>query len=212
MCGLYVTIAGTMGVGKTTVSQVLRKRLKNAFLMEEHFAENHFLTRFYDDMSRWAFHSQSFFMMEKINQNKEAVRLLQQYDVVIQDTPIMQDVFSYAKAQYIQGNMDDAEFGLYTKIYAGFVENLRQPDVIIYLEADIETLVDRLEKRNRSFEQDIPRDYLLLLDRLNKDWLKKEDHTKIMRIDTTDIDLRENSPDSDDFMQTFMHKYIHANE
>lgn len=181
-----------MGVGKTTVARILSERLENSFLIEENFADNQFLARFYEDMPRWAFHSQSFFLMEKINQTFEAGKLLARYGVVIQDTPIVQDVFSYAKAQFIQGNMDEAEFALYTKIYAGFVENLRKPDLIIYLNADIDAVADRLAKRNRDFEQNVSKDYLKLLDRLNKEWLRKEDRKKILKIDTDNVDLRVN--------------------
>ena len=102
---------GTMASGKTTVAKLLAKELKYK-LIEENFGENKFLPRFYKDMKRWAFHSQTFFLMEKVTQMIETGKLLAKKNV-IQDTPIQQDAFSYAKAQNVLGNIDDAEWKLY---------------------------------------------------------------------------------------------------
>src|SRR3990167_8714570 len=115
---LYLSVMGTMGSGKTTVARLIAKEL-TFHLIEENFGENAFLPRFYHDMKRWAFHSQTFFLMEKITQMLETPKLLQKYSVV-QDTPIQQDAFSYAKAQHVLGNIDDAEWRLYQKIYRSF--------------------------------------------------------------------------------------------
>jgi len=103
---LYISIMGTMGSGKTTAARLIADRL-SFLLLEENFGENAFLPRFYKDMNKWAFHSQTFFLMEKITQTLETPKLLEKTSVV-QDTPIEQDVFSYAKAQHVLGHMDDA--------------------------------------------------------------------------------------------------------
>src|SRR3989344_2668829 len=115
---LYLSIMGTIGSGKTTVAGLLAKELK-FHLIEENFGENAFLSRFYTDMKRWAFHSQTFFLMEKISQMLETPKLFEKHSI-IQDTPIQQDAFSYAKAQHVLGNMDDAEWRLYQKNYTSF--------------------------------------------------------------------------------------------
>src|SRR4030042_4467619 len=130
----YLSVAGILGVGKTTVAKLLTERLGTQIL-EENFAENQFLPRFYQDMRRWAFHSQTFFLLEKVKQTFQSKKILASGQSVVQDTPIIQDVQSYAKAQYILGNMDEAEFNLYTKTYSLFVKRLPQPNLIIYLEA-----------------------------------------------------------------------------
>src|SRR3989344_2707050 len=113
----YVSIMGTIGSGKTTVARLLARELKFQ-LLEEHFGENAFLPRFYGDMKRWAFHSQTFYLMEKITQMlqtnvtrsyppaggepKDPHRMSHaRMKGVIQDVPIQQDVFSYAKAQHV---------------------------------------------------------------------------------------------------------------
>src|SRR5438876_5706677 len=130
---LYISVMGTMGSGKTTATKLLAKELR-FHLLEENFGDNAFLPRFYGDMKRWAFHSQTFYLTEKINQMLETTTLLTKYSVV-QDTPITQDAFSYAKAQHVLGNIDDAEWHLYQKIYKSFEPYFPKPDFIIYLHA-----------------------------------------------------------------------------
>jgi deoxyadenosine/deoxycytidine kinase len=165
----YISVMGTMGSGKTTAARLLARELKFQ-LVEENFGENAFLPRFYEDMKRWAFHSQTFFLMEKITQMLETPKLLAKGPVV-QDTPIQQDAFSYAKALNVLGNIDDAEWKLYQKIYRSFEPYFPKPDCIIFLETSITTIADRIEKRGRGYEKKIPLSYLELLDMLNNKWL-----------------------------------------
>lgn len=182
---LYLSIMGTMGSGKTTVARLLAKELKFQ-LIEENFGENAFLPRFYTDMKRWAFHSQTFFLMEKTRQLLDIAELLgdstsevkevrtskvRNFQGIVQDTPIQQDAFSYAKAQHVLGNIDDAEWRLYQKIYKSFEPYFSRPDLIVYLETTVPILADRIESRGRGYEQKIPQSYLELLDMLNHKWL-----------------------------------------
>lgn len=160
---------GTMGSGKTTVARLLAKSLRYR-LIEENFGENAFLARFYADMKRWAFHSQTFFLMEKITQMFQTARVLEKH-AIVQDTPIMQDVFSYAKAQHVLGNIDDAEWRLYEKIYASFIPYIPVPDYIVFLETTPQELTKRIRSRGRSYELTIPTSYIELLDMLNHRWL-----------------------------------------
>jgi len=177
-----------MGVGKTTVARLLAERL-GAAILEENFGENQFLPRFYQNMPRWAFHSQTFFLLEKIKQMLETRKILANRQSVIQDTPIIQDVQSYAKAQYILGNMDEAEFNLYIKIYSLFIKRLPRPDLIVYLEASWPTVLKRQTLRDRGFESQIPKNYLELLDKLNRQWKRKYNHQNILRVKTDHLDF-----------------------
>lgn len=178
---------GTLGSGKTTVARLVARELK-LHLLEENFGENAFLPRFYQDMKRWAFHSQTFFLMEKIKQMMETHTILEKHSVV-QDTPIQQDAFSYAKAQYILENMDDAEWWLYQKVYRAFEPFLPKPDLVIYLETSITTLTDRIEKRGRSYERKIPLSYLELLDMLNHRWIKDNKAIPVLTIKTDGLNI-----------------------
>jgi deoxyadenosine/deoxycytidine kinase len=184
---IYVSVMGTMGSGKTTASKILARHFKWK-LLEENFGENTFLARFYGDMKRWAFHSQTFFLMEKITQMFDTKRLLE-HTSVIQDTPIIQDVYSYAKAQHVLGNIDDAEWKLYQKIYSSFEPHFPQPNVIVYLETSLSHISDRIEKRARSYEQKIPDSYLELLDMLNRKWISENKKIPIVTINTDGLNI-----------------------
>lgn len=186
----YISIMGTMGAGKTTAARLLSKTFKYR-LIEENFGENAFLSRFYDDMKRWAFHSQTFFLMEKISQMLETKRLLEKTPV-IQDTPIEQDVYSYAKAQHVLGYIDDAEWNLYQKIYHSFTPYFSVPDAILFLDTSIASIAGRIESRGRGYEQKIPLSYLELLDMLNRKWLSEQKDIPVIRIDTNSLNIVRN--------------------
>ncbi|EKD62816.1 MAG: deoxynucleoside kinase [uncultured bacterium] len=195
----YVAVAGTMGVGKSTVARLLAHKL-GFTLMPENFADNQFLPRFYKDMKRWAFHSQTFFLLEKAKQTLETKALLVQGKSIVQDTPIIQDVQSYAKAQFVLGNMNEAEFALYTKIYTSFVKRLPQPDLIVYLDGVLATFKRRIRSRYRQFEQQVPDAYLTLLDKLNRKWVRCLNHTTVLRIKTDRLNLVDNQRDIRQFL------------
>lgn len=178
----YISVMGTLGAGKTTTAKLLARELRY-HLIEENFGENAFLPRFYQDMKRWAFHSQTFFLMEKINQMLETPKLLEKKSVV-QDTPIQQDAFSYAKAQHVLGNIDDSEWRLYQKIYKSFEPYFPKPDAIIFLDTTIKTISDRIKKRGRNYEQKIPLSYLELLDMLNRKWISENKDIRVIHIKT----------------------------
>lgn len=188
---LYISVMGTMGSGKTTVARLLSKHLK-FHLLEENFGENAFLPRFYQDMKRWAFHSQTFFLMEKITQILETPAFLAKHSVV-QDTPIQQDAFSYAKAQHVLGNIDDAEWRLYQKIYHSFEPMFPVPDLIVYLETHVVVLEHRISSRGRGYEQKIPTSYLELLDMLNHKWLSEKKAIPVLSIETDGLNIVSNT-------------------
>ncbi len=200
----YLSVMGTMGSGKTTAARLIAKEL-GFHLIEENFGENAFLPRFYQDMKRWAFHSQTFFLMEKTQQLLYIARVLGKpepvegvskdpqltrgYRGIVQDTPIQQDAFSYAKALHILGNIDDAEWRLYQKIYRSFEPYFPIPDLIVYLETPIEVLMGRISKRKRVFEQAIPQSYMELLDMLNHKWLSENKHIPVCTIQTDGLNI-----------------------
>lgn len=199
---LYISVMGTMGSGKTTVARLIAKETRFR-LIEENFGENAFLSRFYQDMKRWAFHSQTFFLIEKISQMLETHKLLQKYSTpgveevrtpgvfrgIVQDTPIQQDAFSYAKAQHVLGNIDDAEWRLYQKIYRSFEPYFPKPDCIIYLETSVSALSGRIGKRGRGYEQKISLSYLELLDMLNHKWLSENKTIPVLSIETDGLNV-----------------------
>lgn len=186
----HIAVMGTMGSGKTTAAQLLARELQFT-LIEENVKENAFLPRFYKDMRRWAFHSQLFFLMEKIRQMTQSKGILEKTSVV-QDTPIIQDVYSYAKAQHELGNMDDAEWALYQKIYHEFAPHFSSPDLIVFLDTSIPVIEQRIASRGRGFEQEIPSDYLELLDTLNRKWLEQNTTIPVVVVHTDTLDISRN--------------------
>ncbi len=178
-----------MGVGKSTLTNILAEDF-GFFPVVENLRENLFLPKFYKDMKRWAFHSQIFFLVEKANQLKKLKRLKK---TIIQDVSIYQDVFSYAKAHYILGNMEAEEWKLYVKIFRALEKDLKKPDLIIFLNAPVETIFGRIVKRDRSYEVGTGKkklmDYLTLLQKLNESWIKKIGRKiKIKTIETDNFD------------------------
>lgn len=186
----YIVVMGTLGSGKTTASRLLARELQFK-LLEENVEENAFLPRFYKDMRRWALHSQVFFLMEKISQMIKAKSSLEKGSV-IQDTPIIQDVYSYAKAQHELGHMDDAEWALYLKIYNEFTPHFPTPDLIVFLDTSIPEIEKRIEERGRGFEQSIPTDYITLLDKLNRQWLEGNKSIPVIMVNTDTLDIARN--------------------
>jgi len=181
---------GTMGSGKTTAARLLAHSFKFT-LLEENFGENAFLSRFYSDMQRWAFHSQTFFLMEKITQMMDTCKLLKKHSI-IQDTPIQQDAFSYAKAQHVLGNIDDAEWKLYQKIYYSFEPQFPKPDLIVFLDTSLSEVEKRIASRGRGYESGIPQSYLELLDMLNKKWITEERVIPICAVFTDGLNIVKN--------------------
>lgn len=190
---LYLSVMGNMGSGKTTVSKLIAKHL-NFTLIEENFFQNPFLKDFYNDMHRWAFHSQTFFLTEKIKQMTQTKNLLRKKSVV-QDTPLYQDVHVWAEAQYESGHMNEAEFALYRKIYEMFLDQLISPDLIIYLKTSVEVIEERINARGRSFEAKVPRWYLVLLNWLLDKWVAKNKRVPVLTIETDGINIVKNQKD-----------------
>lgn len=189
-----------MASGKTTAARILAKDLK-FHLLEENFGENAFLPRFYADMKRWAFHSQTFFLMEKITQMLETRKLLEKTSI-IQDTPIQQDAFSYAKAQHVLGNIDDAEWKLYLKIYDAFEPLFPKPDLIVFLETSIGEIEKRIGARGRGYEQKIPQSYLELLDMLNHKWIAEQKEIAVLTIQTDGLHIVRSKKAQQQLIQT----------
>ncbi|MBI4066814.1 deoxynucleoside kinase, partial [Candidatus Gottesmanbacteria bacterium] len=193
----YISVAGTMGVGKTTLVKIIAKEFGHKPVLEN-FSANPFLPKFYKDMRRWAFHSQMFFLKEKISQIRQ-ISLMRETKIV-QDTPIYEDVFSYAKAQKLLGNMSNDEWKLYFDFYKSFEDDLIRPDRIIFLSASIEGIYQRIAQRTRDYEVKKKKKeflrYLKVLDGLNRGWIKNiKKKIKIVEIDTEHFDYVKNKKD-----------------
>lgn len=195
----FISIMGTMGCGKTTAAKLLAHSL-GIHLVEENYTDNAFLPLFYSDMPRWALHSQTFFLLEKMKQLEE-ISILLNTQPVLQDTPLYQDVFSYAKAQFMLGNMTQEEWELYIRIYTIGHAHLPKPDCIIYLDAPVSTIHNRIIGRGRSFEKTIPESYLALLHKLNAEWISQNTTIPLYTIDTNSLNIAQSHRDQQRFIE-----------
>lgn len=200
----YISIMGNIGSGKTTLIKSIAKHLK-FHLVEENVAENLFLADFYKEMKRWAFHSQTYYLTEKIKQMIEIKEILK-IKPVIQDTSILQDVFVFAEAQYEAGNMGKAEFDLYKKIYAMWQDAIPEPTLIVYLKTSVEVVEKRINKRARNFEDKVPRWYLVLLNWLLERWVSHNKKIPILTIDTDAINIVDSKKDVDKIVELIKKK------
>lgn len=153
---MYVAIAGNIGVGKSTLTGLLAERydLKPIY---ESVDENPYLADFYRDMKTYSFHSQMFFLAERLRQH---LRQVNPGDRIIQDRTIYEDAAIFARNLHNEGVMNDRDFDSYERMYEAIAATLRPPDLMIYLRARVPTLLKRIEERGRSYEANINADYL----------------------------------------------------
>ncbi|MGH7494232.1 MAG: deoxynucleoside kinase [bacterium] len=182
----FVAIAGNIGVGKTTLTNILIERQGWLGFLEKEVA-NPYLADFYGDMMRWSFHSQLFFLKERI---RDHLRIQQAGCTCVQDRTIYEDAEIFARNLFERGLMEARDFACYTDIYQAIASALRPPDVIVYLRASIWTLISRIRHRGRDYEQNIDKEYLAQLNIAYDHWARcmSEKHY-VMTVETDTLDL-----------------------
>jgi deoxyadenosine/deoxycytidine kinase len=163
----FIAIAGNVGVGKSTLTGLLAQRLgwKPFF---EAVDENPYLADFYSDMRAWSFHSQIFFLSRRLRHHRQ---LFDYPNSVVQDRSVYEDAEIFAHNLYLQGDMDERDYGSYRELYEVLTSFLPPPDLIVYLRASLPTLLNRIAMRGRDYEQDISHDYLERLNQLYEGWI-----------------------------------------
>lgn len=180
----YIAVAGNIGAGKSSLTGLLAKHF-NWEAFYESVDDNPYLADFYEDMLRWSFNLQIYFLSSRFRHQKE---MLEQQISLIQDRTIYEDVEIFAKNLHEMNLMSDRDFENYEALFHEMSHYLRPPDLLIYLRAQVPTLVRQIQQRGRDYENTIRIDYLERLNRLYEDWIDRYPFEKLI-IDTDDIDF-----------------------
>jgi deoxyadenosine/deoxycytidine kinase len=185
MTNCFIAIAGNIGVGKSTLTALLAQSLGWTPFYEP-AAENPYLADFYEDMQRWSFPSQVFFLAQRVRQHKE---LLERGEPVVLDRSVYEDAEIFACNLYLRGAMSERDWRTYEGLYRTLSSLLRPPDLVVYLRASAPTLIRRIAQRGRDYERDIAPDYLVSLNILYEDWAARFTASPVLAIETDAVDF-----------------------
>ncbi|MCT2536965.1 deoxynucleoside kinase [Aquibacillus koreensis] len=182
-----ITIAGTVGVGKSTMTNALADALNFRTSLEK-VDTNPYLDKFYNDFGRWSFHLQIYFLAERF---KEQKRIFEYGGGFIQDRSIYEDTGIFAKMHYEKGTMTGVDYETYRSLFDAMVMTpyFPHPDLLIYLEGSFEDIVDRIKLRGRPMEQQTPLSYWEEMHHRYENWINSFNSCPILRINIADYDL-----------------------
>ncbi|MBC6366112.1 deoxynucleoside kinase [Algoriphagus sp. AK58] len=188
---MHLAVSGNIGSGKTTLTEKLAKHYgwKAEF---EAVDDNPYLPDFYEDMKRWAFHLQVYFLNSRFNQIKK----IQESPIpTIQDRTIYEDAYIFAANLYKSKLLTERDYWNYRSLFDSMISHVKAPDLLIYLKADIPKLVGQIEKRGRSYETAMRIDYLKNLNSHYEDWIGNYREGKLLIVDVNDLDFVERPED-----------------
>jgi len=184
-----ITIAGTVGVGKSTMTNALANALDFRTSFEK-VDTNPYLDKFYADFTRWSFHLQVYFLAERF---KEQKRIFEYGGGFIQDRSIYEDTGIFAKMHFEKGTMSKVDYETYTSLFEAMVMTpyFPHPDLLIYLEGSIDDIIGRIKERGRPMEQQTPIDYWNEMHQRYEDWINSFSACPVLRININDYDIRD---------------------
>lgn len=188
---MHIAIAGNIGAGKTTLTKLLAKKF-NWTPQYEDVDRNPYLDDFYDDMQKWAFNLQIYFLGSRFNQVKE---IRESGKDIIQDRTIHEDAYIFASNLHDMGLLMSRDYENYLSVFHLMNSFVKAPDLLIYLKATIPTLVRQINKRGREYESTISIDYLNKLNEKYEEWVKGYDEGKLLIIDVDNLDFVNNPED-----------------
>ncbi|AUS84891.1 deoxynucleoside kinase [Lysinibacillus sp. FSL K6-0057] len=188
-----ITIAGTVGVGKSTMTKALAEAL-NFRTSFEKVDTNPYLDKFYEDFEKWSFHLQVYFLAERF---KEQKRIFEYGGGFVQDRSIYEDTGIFAKMHYDKGTMSPTDYETYTNLFDAMVMTpyFPHPDLLVYLEGPIDAVIGRIQERGRTMEQQTPNDYWIEMHERYENWINNFNSCPVLRLDINDYDLLKN-PDA----------------
>lgn len=188
---MHIAVAGNIGSGKTTLTTLLAKH----FGWEAHFEDvdtNPYLESFYEDMQRWSFNLQVYFLNSRFRQ---VINIRESGKSVIQDRTIYEDAHIFAPNLHSMNLMTSRDFDNYKSLFELMATFIQPPDLLIYLRATVPTLVKQIQMRGREYEESIRLDYLKSLNGRYEEWISTYKHGKLLIIDVDNIDFADNPED-----------------
>ncbi len=184
----HIAIAGNIGAGKTTLCEQLGKN----FGWDVHFEstnDNPYLSDFYNDMQRWSFNLQIYFLN---NRYRQILKILNGDHTVVQDRTIYEDAYIFAPNLHDMGLMSSRDFDNYFDLFKTMSSQIQAPDLLIYLKASIPTLVSHIQDRGRDYEGNMSLDYLKLLNERYENWIQNYKEGKLLIINADKVDFKNN--------------------
>ena len=189
----HIAIEGTIGVGKTSLARILSKEIQGRLVLEE-FEDNPFLKEFYQDRERWAFQTQINFLISRYYQQLQLQQVNLFSDKIISD-------YMFAKDKlFAQTSLDDNEMILYQKLASIFEKNITYPDLVIFLQSDVDRLMENINSRGRDYEREIEWEYLSQLNEIYNQYFLRYDKGNLLVINTNNIDFVNNKKDLDQIL------------
>lgn len=200
---LFVAVAGNIGAGKSSLTRLLADR----FTWKPYYEsvdDNPYLPDFYGNMPRWSFHLQIYFLANRFKTHK---LIVESGSSVIQDRSIYEDAEIFARNLYEMDRMDERDYTTYVSLFHVMMEYLKPPDLMIYLQATVDTLMRQIAKRGRDFEKGIERGYLEQLNRHYEDWIRRYTIGPVLIIPSDDLDFV-NKPGDLDHVMTLVRRAL----
>ena len=190
----YLAVEGPIGVGKTSLVKLLGKKLGAKMVLEE-YENNPFLEDFYNDPERFAFQTQLFFLMNRYRQQQDLRQVDMFHNLLITDYMFVKDRL------FASLNLDDKELSLYDTVANLLERNVLKPDMVIYLQADTQTLMRNIAQRGRDFETNMSFEYLDALSQVYTEYFFKYQETPLIIINTNNIDFVNNNDDLEEVIK-----------
>jgi len=190
---VFIAVAGNIGSGKSSLTRLLSKE-KGWTPMFESVEDNPYLSDFYADMRRWSFQLQVYFLSNRFRSHKS---ITEGGRSVVLDRVIYEDAEIFARNLFEIGNMEERDYRNYIALYEVMTEYLHPPDLLIYLRANVDTLMRQIAQRGRDFEQSIKREYLEQLNRHYEAWIQRYTKGKLLVVESDDLDFVNSREDLD---------------
>ncbi|ARI75504.1 deoxynucleoside kinase [Halobacillus mangrovi] len=198
-----ITIAGTVGVGKSTMTNALAKALNFRTSLEK-VDTNPYLDKFYQDFERWSFHLQIYFLAERF---KEQKKIFEYGGGFIQDRSIYEDTGIFARMHYEKGTMSETDYETYRNLFDAMVMTpyFPHPDLLIYLEGSFDDIVSRIKERGRPMEQETPIEYWEEMFNRYENWIDNFNSCPVLRLNIADYDVLNNEESIEPILEKIGH-------